>query len=52
MDTVTAQLREVLTAKLSEAATLLEKEKDPAAADRLASLMSKYYDLLQKLPKK
>jgi UPF0148 protein len=51
-DTVVAQAREVLVAKLSEASALLEGEKDPAAQDRLVSLMGKYYDLLEKLPKK
>jgi UPF0148 protein len=51
-DTVVAQMREVLTAKLNETARLLEGEKDAAAQDRLVSLMSKYFDLLQKLPHK
>jgi UPF0148 protein len=51
-DTVVAQMREVLVAKLNETAALLESEKDPAALDRLVSLMDKYFDLLQKLPQK
>jgi UPF0148 protein len=52
LDTVTARMREVLTAKLGEAAGLLEGERDPSSQDSLVSLMAKYYDLLQKLPKK
>ena len=51
-DTVMAQTREVLVAKLNEAAGLLEKERDQAAQERLVSLMTKYFDLLQKLPRK
>ena len=51
-DTVMAQTREVLVTKLSEVANLLEDEKDPATEDRLVSLMGKYFDLLQKLPRK
>lgn len=51
-DTVAANLREVLLAKLNEAAGLLEKEKDGTKQDQLASLMAKYLDLLQKLPQK
>lgn len=52
LDTVVDRTREVLVARINEAAGLLEAEKDPAAQDRLVSLMTKYYDLLQKLPKK
>ena len=51
-DTVIDRTREVLVVKLNEAASLLEMEKDAAAQDRLVSLMSKYFDLLQKLPRK
>jgi UPF0148 protein len=51
-DTVIDQTREVLIAKLNEAAGLLGTEKDPTVQDRLVSLMAKYFDLLQKLPKK
>lgn len=51
-DTVVAEMREVLLARLNQAAVLLESEKDPANQDRLVSLMSKYFDLLQKLPRK
>ena len=51
-DTVVARTKEVLVAKLNEASALLEGEKDPATQDRLVSLMGKYYDLLEKLPKK
>jgi len=52
IDTVMAEMREVLLAKLNQASTLLEREKDPVNEDRLVSLMSKYFDLLQKLPRK
>jgi UPF0148 protein len=51
-DTVVAEMREVLLVKLSQASTVLESEKDPVNEDRLVSLMSKYLDLLQKLPRK
>jgi UPF0148 protein len=51
-DTVVSQTREVLLAKLNETANLLEAEKDPAVQDRLVSLMTKYFELLQKLPRK
>jgi len=51
-DTVMARTREVLVTKLNEAASLLEGEKDPTAQDRLVTLMGKYFELLQKLPRK
>ncbi|MDA4125947.1 MAG: hypothetical protein OK452_01925 [Thaumarchaeota archaeon] len=51
-DTVVAQLREVLLTKLNEAATKLGAEKDGAKQDELVSLMTKYFELLQKLPQK
>lgn len=51
-DTVVAEMREVLLTKLNEAANLLEGEKDASKQDQLVSLMSKYYELLQKLPSK
>jgi UPF0148 protein len=52
LDTVVAEMQAVLVSKLNEAANALEKEKDPVVQDRLVSLMAKYYDLLQKLPRK
>lgn len=51
-DTVVAQMREVLLARLNEAALALGTEKDPARQDQLVSLASKYFELLQKLPQK
>ena len=52
LDTVMAEMRQVLLTKLSQTVALLEGEKDMADQDRLVSLMSKYLDLLQKLPQK
>ncbi len=51
-DTVVAQMREVLLARLNEATAALGTERDLAKQDQLVSLASKYYDLLQKLPQK
>jgi UPF0148 protein len=51
-DTIVAQMREVLLNRLNEAATKLGAEKDGAKQDQLVSLMSKYFELLQKLPEK
>lgn len=51
-DTVTAQLREVLLAKLSETTAALGTEKEAAKQDQLVSLAAKYFDLLQKIPQK
>jgi UPF0148 protein len=50
LETVSAGMREVLLAKLNEAAMSLGTEKDGAKQDQLVSLMAKYFDLLQKLP--
>ena len=50
-DSVVASLRQLLLSKLAESARLLEKEDDGAKQDALVSLMTKYFDLLQKLPK-
>jgi uncharacterized Zn finger protein (UPF0148 family) len=49
-DTVVAQMREVLLNRLNEAATKLGAEKDGEKQDELVSLMTKYFELLQKLP--
>jgi UPF0148 protein len=49
-DTVVAQMREVLLNRLNEAATRLGAEKDGEKQDQLVSLMTKYFELLQKLP--
>lgn len=51
-DAVVAQLKEVLLTKLNEATLALESEKNSADQDRLVSLASKYFELLQKLPSK
>ncbi len=50
LETVAAGLREVLLKKLNEAAASLSTEKDAEKQDQLVSLMTKYFDLLQKLP--
>ena len=52
METVVPRVREVLLARLNEAAAALGTEKDVARQDQLVSLMTKYFELLQKLPAK
>ena len=47
---VTSALRLLLLSKAREAAEQLEKEEDVLKEDQLVSLLSKYMDLLQKLP--
>lgn len=47
-DSVVASMREQLLSKLNGVIALLEKEKDAAKQDQLVSLMTKYFDLLQK----
>lgn len=51
-DTVVAQMREVLLARLNEATAALGAEKEAAKQDQLVSLVAKYFELLQKLPQK
>lgn len=51
-ETVAAQMKEVLIARLSEVAAALGTERDVARQEQLVSLASKYYELLQKLPSK
>jgi UPF0148 protein len=51
-ESVVAGMRELLLSKLNESVGMLEKEKDPVKQDQLVSLMSKYFDLLQKAVKK
>jgi UPF0148 protein len=51
-DTVVAQTREVLLARLSEVTLALGTERDRAKQEQLVSLAAKYFDLLQKLPQK
>lgn len=50
-ETVVAAMREVLLSRLSEAIAKLDAERDEEKQDQLVSLVTKYYDLLQKLPK-
>ena len=51
-ETVVAQMREVLLARLNETTAALGIEKDPAKQEQLVSLASKYFELLEKLPQK
>jgi UPF0148 protein len=50
-DTVVAEMKEVLLAKLNEAAASLGAEKDSARQEQLVSLMAKSFELLQRLPR-
>lgn len=49
-DSLAANLREVLLAKLNESIQLLKKEKGRPEQEALVALMTGYVDLLQKLP--
>ena len=49
-EAVTSSLRTLLLSKAREAADLLEKEQDALKQDQLVSLITKYVELLQKLP--
>lgn len=51
-ETVTAKMKEVLLVKLNETAESLGSEKDGSKQEQLISLMTKYFDLLDKLPQK
>ncbi len=51
-DTVVAQMREVILARLNETTAALGAEKDVTKQDQLVSLAGKYFELLQKLPQK
>lgn len=51
-DTVVAQMREVLLARLNETITALGVEKDLDKQEGLVSLAAKYFELLEKLPEK
>ena len=51
-DTVVAQMREVLLARLSEATAALGVERDLDRQEELVSLAAKYFELLEKLPQK
>lgn len=52
LETMAAGMREVLLSKLNEAAVSLGAEKDAIKQDQIVSLMTKYFELLQKLPEK
>jgi UPF0148 protein len=52
METVLVGVKDVLVSKLSEAAAQLGQEKDTAKQEQLVSLMTKYYDLLERLSQK
>jgi UPF0148 protein len=49
LDTVLAGMKEVLLSKLNEITSSLGQEKDSVKQEQLVSLMTKYYDLLEKL---
>lgn len=51
-DSVVENMKELLVSKLGETNSLLEKERDSAKQEQLVSLMSKYYDLLQRISQK
>ena len=51
-ETVTSGIREVLLSKLATATAALETEKDLAKQDELVSLMTKYFDLLERVSHK
>ena len=51
-DTVVAQMREVLLARLTEATAALGVERDLDRQEELVSLAAKYFELLEKLPQK
>jgi uncharacterized Zn finger protein (UPF0148 family) len=50
-DMVVAQMREVLLTRLNETTLALGAEMDVAKQDVLVSLASKYFELLQRLPR-
>lgn len=51
-DTVVAQMREVILTRLNEATSALGIEKDLARQEELVILVTRYFELLQKLPQK
>jgi UPF0148 protein len=52
VETVVPRVREALLTRLNEAAAALSTENDAARQDQLVSLMTKCFELLQKLPQK
>lgn len=51
-DTVLTGMKEILLSKLNETVSLLGQEGDRAKQEQLVSLMTKYYDLLERLSQK
>lgn len=51
-DGVTARMRETILSRLNEATAALEVEKDVSKQDQLVTVMTKYLELLQRLPQK
>lgn len=51
-DSIVANLKELLTSKLNEVSLLLEREKDVDKQVQLVSLISGYFELLQKIAQK
>jgi UPF0148 protein len=49
---VTAQMREVILARLNEVTAALGTEKDPGKQEQLVTLAARYFELLQKIPQK
>jgi UPF0148 protein len=49
---VETQMRDVLLARLGDAAVALTNEKEPEKQKQLVELMAECYDLLQKIPQK
>jgi UPF0148 protein len=49
MDVVLAGMREILLSKLNEVTFSLGQERDSTKQEQLMSLMTKYYDLFEKL---
>ncbi len=52
MESVVVRMREVLLARLNEAAAALASENDPGRQEQLVTLMAASFELLQKLPEK
>ena len=51
-DGVTARMRDVILSRLGEATAALEGEKDVVKQEQLVTVMTKYFELLQRLPQK
>ncbi len=52
LDTVVSAARDLILLKMRETTELLKGEKDLDRQDRLVSLLTKYVDLMQKIPEK